>query len=74
MDNCNSAWEAVLEKAEIENFRWHDMRYMFASNLVMASVDLNTVRELLVHADLKMTLRYTHLASGIKSRAIELLE
>ncbi len=66
MDNCNSLWEAVLEKAEIENFRWHDMRHTFVSNLVMAGVDLNTVKELLGHADLKMTLRYAHFATILK--------
>jgi integrase len=73
MDNCKSAWEKLLQDANINNFRWHDMRHDFASQLVMNGVDLNTVRELMGHADMKMTLRYAHLAPQIKRAAVELL-
>ena len=73
LNNVKKAWLAVLRDAGIENFRWHDMRHDFASQLVMKDIDLNTVRELMGHSDLKMTLRYAHLAPDNKLRAVEIL-
>jgi integrase len=73
LEDVKSAWLNLLERAKIEAFRWHDMRHDFASRLVMAGVPLNTVRDLLGHADIKMTLRYAHLAPGTKAAAVELI-
>jgi site-specific recombinase XerD len=39
----------------------------------MAGVDLNTVRELLGHKSITMTLRYAHLAPEHKAAAVETL-
>jgi integrase len=69
-DNINRSWNAVRAAAELDDFTFHDLRHHFASRLVMAGVDLNTVRELLGHSDIKMTLRYAHLAPEHKAAAV----
>lgn len=73
-NNVRKSWAGVLATAKIERFRWHDMRHHFASWLVMSGVDLNTVRELLGHGDIKMTLRYAHLAPQVKADAVAKLD
>ncbi|WP_443690688.1 phage integrase [Pseudomonas sp.] len=73
MEDVKSAWMAMLKEACVISFRWHDMRHDFASRLVMAGVPLNTVRDLLGHTDIKMTLRYAHLAPDVKAAAVELI-
>ena len=73
LNNIKTSWAGLLAGAKIENFRFHDLRHHFASQLVMAGVDLNTVRELLGHGEIATTLRYAHLAPEHKAAAVAML-
>ncbi len=64
------AFKKACDEAGKRDFKIHDLRHTFASYLVMAGVDLVTVKELMGHVGISMTLRYAHLASEHKAQAV----
>ncbi|MCP3963686.1 MAG: site-specific integrase [bacterium] len=60
----HKAWQAALETAEIEEFRFHDLRHTFASYLAMSGATLAELAEALGHKTLAMVKRYAHLTEG----------
>ena len=68
------SFKSACRRAKITDYTFHDNRHTFASHLIMAGVDLTTVRDLLGHSDIKMTLRYSHLAPSHKKTAVNVLD
>jgi len=67
------AWRTVITKAQLQDFRLHDCRHDFASQLVTKGVPLYTVAELLGHSGVEITTRYAHLEPRHKADAVSLL-
>jgi integrase len=59
----NHAWRKALVRADVKNFRWHDLRHTWASWHVQNGTPLHVLKELGGWADLTMVLRYAHLSS-----------
>ena len=68
------SWMRARKISDITRCRFHDLRHTFASRLVMAGVDLITVKELMGHKEIKMTMRYAHLSAEHKKDAVARLE
>ncbi|MET0063224.1 MAG: site-specific integrase [Candidatus Thiodiazotropha endolucinida] len=69
------AWLAALERAEIDDFRFHDLRHTAASYLAMSGATLAEIAEILGHKTLAMVKRYSHFStdhvSGVLSKLDE---
>jgi integrase len=70
----NTSFGKAGLRACIPHVRFHDLRHAFASWLVMRQMDMRTVLELLGHRDIRMTMRYSHLAPDHVRHAVQVLD
>ena len=64
LTRCNNhAWRKALNRAGIENFRWHDLRHTWASWHVQNGTSLQELQQLGGWSSFEMVLRYAHLSS-----------
>ncbi len=64
-------WAKALKIAEVYNFRFHDLRHDFCSQLAMNGATLQDIAQLAGHKDLKTTMRYVHLSISHKQSIAE---
>ena len=57
------AWYAALDRAGIEDFRWHDLRHTWASWHVQAGTPLHVLQELGGWESVEMVQKYAHLST-----------
>ncbi len=69
-----TSFENAVKRSGIPRVRFHDLRHSFASHLVMGGVDIRTVQELLGHKDIRVTMRYAHLAPDHLRNAVRVLD
>lgn len=63
-------WESAVAKAELTDFRFHDLRHSAASYLAMNGASLAEIAEVLGHKTLQMVKRYAHLSEAHTSRVV----
>jgi site-specific recombinase XerD len=72
-ESVKTAFLASIRRAEIARLRFHDLRHTFATRLVARGVDILTVKELLGHSNVGMTMRYAHPSKENMRRAVQML-
>jgi len=64
METVGASFDRAVKKANLENFRFHDLRHTWASWHVQAGTPLAVLQELGGWASLQMVMRYAHLGKN----------
>ncbi|CAL7962719.1 integrase [Gammaproteobacteria bacterium] len=68
--DIRTPFETALKRAEINDFRFHDLRHSAASYLAMNGASLAEIAEVLGHKTLQMVKRYAHLSEAHTARVV----
>lgn len=58
--NFRKRWDAAVEAAKLEDFRFHDLRHTFASWARQKGADIADISDALGHSSISMSMRYAH--------------
>jgi integrase len=67
-------WAEILDEAELDDFRVHDLRHTNATRIVMAVRDIYAAKEALGHAQVGTTQRYVHADIEYQREALQAAE
>jgi len=68
--DVTKAWRTALARANISDFKFHDLRHSAASYLAMSGATPNEISEVLGHKTLQMVKRYSHLSEAHTAKVI----
>lgn len=71
--DIKKTFKSVCNLAKVENLRFHDLRHTGATRMVDAGVPLPVVKQILNHANIQTTMRYTHTMREQEISAVEAL-
>ena len=68
-------FKPALQRAGIEEIRFHDLRHTYASLMLVKGADMKYVQHQLGHSTIKLTMdRYTHLLPEINEKCVNMLD
>ncbi len=72
--SIKTSFGKALKRAGLVDVRFHDLRHTAATMMVTGGTDLATVKEILGHASIEMTMRYAHPTTEGKMSAVNTIE
>jgi integrase len=73
LTEIKKGFNAACREAEIQNFKFHDLRHTAGTRLADAGADAFTIKEILGHSSIQTSARYVHATHEGKRRAVEAL-
>lgn len=71
--DLKNSFPSICKLAEVENFRFHDLRHTSATRMVGDGVSITMVKDILGHSDIHTTMRYAHAITEQSLDAVEAL-
>jgi len=69
--DIDGSWRRMMQKVQLPNFRFHDLRHTAASYLAMSGATLAEIAEVLGHRSLQVTKRYSHFLDSHTAGVVE---